>query len=205
MSMHNIHKTFRKAVVLIEVDIMPGDTITESCDAAIELATEHQLPVRFTFNGVEITATASDSTDDLIRKFRSDMEANRLAYLESPEGKQEAERLERYRADNNTKANQLVAELQDVLALQDEGALVAWIGRFADVSDYVGLDYNKQAVATALESAGYVRHQCVGDPEVKTDKTKFARWLIGQAIDNLRSGMGIHPIATKFAADYLLM
>lgn len=190
----------KKTPELIVADVSAGCEITKTCGAAIALAVEYQLPVQFDFNGVQITATATDEALTLVGKFHAELDARRVAYEASPEGKRRAEEQRQQQAERDGKATQLLAELPAALATEPD--TVSWIGRFAEVSDYIGLSYDKQAVAATLESAGYVRNDCVGDPAVKTNKTVFARWLVGQAIDNLRSGYGIHPVAIRFAADY---
>lgn len=190
----------KKTPELIVVDPSAGCEIAKACTEAIALAVRHQLPVQFDFNGVQITATVTDEVQALVSKFHAELDARKVAYEASPEGKRRAEELQQQQALRDGKATQLLAELPAALATEPDTVL--WIGRFAEVSDYIGLSYDKQAVAETLESAGYVRNDCVGNPSVKTDKTVFARWLVGQAIDNLRSGFGIHQVAIKFAADY---
>jgi hypothetical protein len=84
-----------------------------------------------------------------------------------------------------------------------EAELVSWVGAFADYSDDTRIVYDKQKVIDTLQGYGYVAGEHVGDPAVKTDKTVFAKWLIGQALDGLTCSVGaIHGIAEKFAKDY---
>lgn len=190
----------KKTAELIRVEAYPGCEITRTCASAIAMAAEHKLPVQFDFNGVLIKATASDEVEGLVSKWRAELDAKAAEYKASPEGQRRAEEDRQRQAEREATANQLIADLPT--ALTSEATTVAWVGKFAEVSDYIGLTDDKQAVAAAFESAGYIRNDCVGNPAVKTNKTVFARWLVGQAIDHLQKGMGIHQVAVRFAAEY---
>lgn len=72
----------------------------------------------------------------------------------------------------------------------------------------ITLDYAliRYLPATKLEVAGYEDNAEVGKSprEIQADKSMMARYIVGQAINNLRIDMPIHPIASKFASDYAI-
>lgn len=88
--------------------------------------------------------------------------------------------------------------------MYNEAELVKWIGRFAEFNVYVDLHFDEAALAVKLESAGYFENAEVGrsPDEIKSDKSMLARYLVGQAISNLRKGNPIQPVATVFTAAY---
>lgn len=96
----------------------------------------------------------------------------------------------------------LMSQLDSVK--NNEADLVNWIGEFAEHNEYVGLDFDAIALAVRLENAGYIENAEVGrlPNDFKFDKSMLARYLVGQAITNLRKGKPIRPVAAVFAAAY---
>ena len=60
------------------------------------------------------------------------------------------------------------------------------------------------ALARTLEMSGWAQDDCVGmRPErISGDRSLMARYIMGQVIACLRSGMPPYPIVKKFVAEY---
>lgn len=184
----------------IKLDVMGGSHISKCIIEAIEIAKSTRKEVEFDFNGVNLKVT-KDSSAELVAKWWDDeIDRQRQEYLASPAYKELCAKRESKRALDQAKIDELVDRLEN--GRMSEDALVAWVGEFAEINDDIGLNIHKDSVLKALTAAGYKRNECVGDENVKTVKTIFAKWLIGQAIDNLENGMPIHPIASNFAKTY---
>lgn len=190
----------RETAHTIKLDVMCGSHVSKCITEAIELAKSTRKEVEFDFNGVNLKVT-KDSSAELVAKWWDDeMERQRQEYRASKEYKDMCSARESKRALDQAKIDEMVERLEKIRMSEDD--LVAWVGKFADINDDIGLNIHSRTVVKALTDAGYRRNECVGFEEVKTVKTVFAKWLIGQAIDNLENGMPIHPIASNFAKTY---
>lgn len=182
-----------------------GSHIKVACTAAIQVATKEKVEVSFNFNGVEIVAVEGDSPEKLEALFKNELDRQAREWQESEAGK-------KYAADQRLKLEKLQSSIDELLAEFDtvsgvQSKLVDWVGRFSELNDHTGLNFDNHALSEKLQAAGYEENAEVGkDSEsILADKAKMARYIIGQAINNLRSGMPIHPICSKFAADYAKM
>jgi hypothetical protein len=84
-------------------------------------------------------------------------------------------------------------------------ATINWIQEYADVADNINLNYRGKEVLKALTSAGFKTNEFAGDKFVKGDKEVMGRYILGQVIDNLQSGMPPHPMVSHLAKHYLAM
>jgi hypothetical protein len=69
----------------------------------------------------------------------------------------------------------------------------------------MNLNHRGAEVLSALKQAGYKANEYSGAAFVKGDKEILGRYILGQVVDNLSSGMPPHPVASTFAAQYLAM
>lgn len=187
-----------KTAAFIRVDGYPGAHISNVAAEAQQLAVTNNVPVRFEFNGVPIEVVAGEDAQAVVKRYQDETERSATEWRASDAGKQDAAKEAMHQAENQAKADEMLAELTAALASID--GTVAWVGEFSLISDQ-GAVYSKVDVIRQLEAAGYARNAFVGDPAVKTERNAFAQWVIGQVLDGLYHG-GIHPIASKFAADY---
>lgn len=106
-------------------------------------------------------------------------------------------------AQDQGQIDQLIRKLPDAIQ-EGQDAIVAWIGQFAEYNDNDNLIYDKAAIASSLEQAGY--RAVDKNPETVPENPKeLAQFIIGRAISNLRRGMPIHPAATHLARNYKKM
>lgn len=188
---------------LIHYEPSPGEHLDDAIQTALALAAEHDLPVRFTFNDAEATVTKDTRPVEVLASFDRQWSAQREAYKTSPEGRAAAERQTAEVARSQARHDALMGNLP--VAVQDEALLVQWLADYAGPADdnrVLGHDY--ELVAAMLVSAGYARADAVGLPrEEYENPAVLARWLIGQALDQLRGGMPPHPgMMERFAEDY---
>jgi hypothetical protein len=94
----------------------------------------------------------------------------------------------------------LLTKLDSLVSNEDN--LVEWLGLFSYLNDNSNIKYDKELLISKIEKQGYKSNDCVGNDFVKNDKHICAKWLIGQALDNLHSGRNIHSICQIFADDY---
>lgn len=104
-------------------------------------------------------------------------------------------------ASRHEVAKDLVARLP--ACTHSESELVAWVGQLADLQWEMSFD--QESVATQFEAVGYRRNDLVTVDGPLTSAIEMARWIIGQAIDQLRRGYGVPPVLSAHAAMYAAM
>lgn len=184
----------------INLDVMWGATLDDTVNSALTMVKRTNRNVCFNFNGVEMMVTKNNTNDELIREFHNKVAIKQEKYLNSTQykidTKQRVDKVQKLQ----THIDKLLSELKSLTV--NKSNIIKWIGEFAAINDDVDLIYDKNEIVSFLKEAGYKRNDEVGNAAVHTNSTIYAKWLIGQAIDNLESGMPIHPIATKFCKDY---
>jgi hypothetical protein len=180
-----------------------GSHILAVCRAAAQMVAELQVEVAFDFNGITLVAIKGGSAEQLAAQFTADSNRRARDWQASAEGQQQAAKQQQERTQLQFKVDELLAVFDTVVGVQS--TLVDWLGQFSELNDYMGLVFDKSALVAKLEAAGYAENAEVGKGSPKeflTDKAKMARYIVGQAINNLRSGMPVHPICSRFAAEY---
>lgn len=178
---------------------MPGQHIN---NFAAELAREAAKHGAATgkFNDIELVASASSTADDLIAQWDQKMQDARIAYQNSPEGKAHAAAREaRINAAQETH-DRLVRDL-GTLDFNDDVAVLDWICAIQDSTDHVSVVVNKAAILSAFEAAGFEPGANVGDAFKPDDRENVFRYIVGQALDCLKS-VAIHGIVHKFVDDW---
>lgn len=195
-----IRRKSNLGTLYVEAEI--GCDIHSVCVEAIQLAVRNKMKVEFQFNGVDIIVTENDTPDDVVAEFLNELDRRANIWKESEAGKQ-------YAKEQAQKLDILQHAVDEMLYVFDEistdtGKLIAWVGRVAELNDHIGLKFDKLELAKKMEALGYVENEEVGtrSVDIQQSKLRMARYIIGQAINNLKSGMPIHPMCSKFATDY---
>lgn len=169
----------------------------ELCAAAIERGTD----AIGTFNGVTLTASPTDGWQDVAARYNREQEERSAAYRASPEGQAAAARSERERADLQGEHDTLVGLLPR-LDFGDRVAVLDWLCALQPASDRIGVKVDRAAIVAAFEAKGFKTGvNCAADYRPDDPDNSF-RWLVGQALDFLQHGYGIHAILLKFAAEW---
>jgi len=162
---------------------------------AIGLAKDQNAPVKFDFNGVDLTAKPDAKSGDIQADFTKQLDAKREAYRSSPEGIAAAEKRTQEIAETQGKVDELIKTLPDVLKSDDvnapNGKVVDWVSKFCDLNDDVGVKMTpdqRQEMVKQFEAAGWKADARVGDPAASTDAKAFAQWGVGQAVSQLKDG-----------------
>lgn len=185
----------------IEYHPLGGVHIRSAIREALQLARRYNRPVRFRFNGRRMTASNRLSARHIERQWEHATAAASLAYRRSPEHAAETARSIADITAKQATVTALVAVLPTVTTLD---GMMAWLHGFTDPADRVGVKYDQIAVAAQLEKMGFVDGEGVGDGTPATSE-KMGRWIVSQAINCLRHGIGPHPVTLRFVQDYLAL
>lgn len=170
------------------------------------------------FNGVNLLIGINDTPERIARLYDNICTHRSQRYRESEAGKafarEQSERLTKMQDSLTT----CIKMLPGLLNLKDEGLpngrtslVMGWLNGFIECSDHIELDWDKAAdckggkewVAILLESAGFREGELCGLPKDEYEKPEtLGRWVIGQVINCLRTGMPPHPIGRKFIQEY---
>lgn len=179
----------------------PGTSIAVACQTAISRAKLTHENAQFTFNGIKLIATPNSIPKKLEAEFMAKLKARADAYQKSPEGiaakkKRAAEIIQKQHS-----IDKALTSLKSVIG--DPDKLMHWIKSFADNSDDIDVKFSKSMLADELEAAGYINNEHVGQkPKWFSTRERMSRYIIGQAISCLRSGLPPHPITASLVKDY---
>lgn len=183
------------------LETFAGERLFDVCDRAVVRADQRRSPVRIAFNGVAVIVQPGRHASSVEIEVHRLMDANAAAYRASPAGRKATAdaqaRLDSCQHEHDTLTSMPIATLS-------EAALMDWLARYTDAADHIGVKgRDTAAVADALEAAGYKPGDACGLPEADyLNPRTMARYVVGQAIDCLRSGMGPHPVTHKFIDEY---
>lgn len=181
-----------------------GENFDYSAKEAIRLAAANDATVQFSFNGVSLKAEATTDPADLKKAFFKAMEDESKAYANSPQAKADAAREAAEVKNTQATLDKLASSLDGALA----GGLtetIKWVKDYANNADDNRVNNHRQEVLGKLKAAGFKANEYTGDKFVKGNKEILGRYILGQVVSNMEGGMPPHPIASKFAQDYLDM
>jgi hypothetical protein len=96
-----------------------------------------------------------------------------------------------------------VATLPEILKNGNMGNLMDWLESFTLPADDIAVKINHGYIAGLMEGAGYVENDGVGNsPEWFSNQERMGRYIVGQAIACLKSGMPPHGITLSFVAKW---
>lgn len=171
------------------------------------------------FNGVNLFIGIADNPGKIARLYSAICKDRSESWRATEAGR----KYEREQAANLAAMQEnltvCIKMLPGLLAIEDSDTpkgktalILGWLNALVECSDHVGLDWDKAAdlrgggqewICVLLESDGFRQGELCGLPQEEYEKPEtLGRWIIGQAIDNLRHGLSPHPIARKFIQQY---
>ena len=168
------------------------------------MAMNQKAKVKFSFNGIELEATPESSPPALENEWSAKQEQAAKEYRESPKGiaaaKKRTEEIIRKQRSLNTSLD----ALSDIIA--DHDKLMIWLKGVAEDADDIGVQFSKDRLAAQLEAAGFVENEHVGEkPGWFNSRPRMAHYIVGQALNCLRRGMGPHPVTGSFVDRYFTL
>lgn len=208
-------KDGNKLIKEVKVKVGASSSIDTAARAAVRLSAALQsAPVTFDFNGAKVAATSSDKPEDVVARWREDMEENsrryeaeRKAYFETPEGKAEIAAKNEAKKQEEAKLNRGWQVLSSLTEKDDDKVMEA-IGLMADGYDNTTLakpvpfdEVGKKLRALGYLPIGQIPQQVrdlANDDDGKTDghKAAIAACVAGNYMNYA------HPIAGHFAKQY---
>lgn len=180
---------------------MAGEDIGHAAKQMVALAKKTKDAVEAKFNDIKLTANADTNANDIVAHYGEESKRRGEAYRNSPEGKKAAREAEERRVALQQKHDALMQQLP-TLNFADDVAVLDWLCELQDPSDHTGVVKQNDAVIAAFAAHGYQPSVNTGKGFNENDRDNFARYLIGQALSNLREVGAIHHIIHQFTADW---
>jgi len=181
---------------------MTGETIAVTAEKMVSFAGGTGDAVVANFNDVELTVNPDDDPQAIVDYYNDELGRRAEAYRNSPEGKRAAAEAEERKQQLQRQMDEAMNEL-DSLDFSDLNAVIAWLGKACDPSDHIGGVVPHEQIVDTFRENGYVPNANCGTDFNGEDEENFARWLIGQALEGLKTEIhAIRQIFHKFADDW---
>ncbi len=177
-----------------------GTSIEEAAQEMVALAREKRATVTARFNDIALSASAGATAASIADYYRTECALRAAAYRRSPEGKRAAAELEEKKRQAQATVDQLTVALPN-LDFDDLDAVLCWLEELRGPSDWSGVIVPESVVST-FRAHRFEPNVNIGADFDGNDRENYARYLIGQALDNLISVGAIHHIIHHFAADW---
>lgn len=201
-TIHITHSENNSATIFVEA--LPGRNLNNVLSECIDLAHRTGHKVKFSFNGVDTEVCGADKVLEKREWVLATMRANADKYWSSPEGVAQKEKSRKELEALQAKVDSMLQDFFIARCHQD--TLVAWCGKFAEINDHIGLNFDKKALAASISSIEYIKlHEKYTKEEVRASKSKFANWIVGECVYCLEDDMPIHPVISRFAKEYALV
>jgi hypothetical protein len=197
-----------------------GTHIGNACKEAIDLAIESDSPVVFTFNDIEIKAYETSTVEELCQKYSYETKVRAEAWHRTQEYKDQQDKRNLEVAEKSWQVLELFKKLDLIIekcfiakVMKDRGItltlersqeeLLNWMELFVPLADDIAIEFDKELLISKLNKAGFFENEEVGrNPDWFDTRDKMARYIIGQVIGCLKSGMPPHPMTVSFIEKY---
>jgi len=180
-----------------KLEWMGGTDVNDAAQELIDAVAGGAEAAEGKFNDVLLRAVEGTTVAQIVAAYHEGLDAQAKAYAESPKGIAEKARQAAYQIELQKLADRLMAELPS-LDFSNDVALLDWLHRLQDPSDYSGIRFDKEAVVKAFNDHGYVASANIGDDFNEDDRENYARYLVGQALSCLKSMGAIHQVFGTF-------
>ncbi len=186
----------------VSYDVPPGETIARACDTAVSIAKHGKCSVKFDFNGIPVKATPTSTPRLLQDGWNEECNRRSDAYAASPEGKRAKAEMDAKIDAAQNECNRLSITLGTAVK-GGVGSVIEWLNSYVKAADWIGVDSHRNSVTRTLLDAGYKDGEHVGKPpEWFNTKKRMGRYIIGQALNCMVSGMPPHPVTLSFIEKY---
>lgn len=155
------------------------------------------------FNEVELVVAPGATQAAVKAEWHAELQRRSDAYRASPEGRAAAAKRVADVAAQQRDTDALIEEMRSTLNAEDIPGLIRWFDKLTDAADDVGVRSPSSEILTWFADRGYEPGVNTGSEYRPDDRENTARYLIGQALDGVRTCGVPHPIFHKFAAEWL--
>lgn len=187
---------------VVTVEARAGQRIQDFARDIVMAATRSGLGAKGKFNDIELSVPAGTDNNEaiaikLVEQYKRKMDDAREAYRTSPEGVAAAARDAEDIRQKQATIDGLMRDL-DTLDFTDVEAVLKWCVDFQDPSDRIGTQRDSARILQVFADNGYVPGMNVGKAFDGNSMDNFAKYLVGQALDGVRSIGAVHQVIHSF-------
>lgn len=208
--MDSLVEIVEKPEGVYEQHLLPGTHISDAASEACARADATGADVFFCFNGIPLLVRAGALSENVADAWEVERSKREKLFKESPGY---AEWKSWRDSDRSVKRRLLTREIVDLVEgridMKDRGQVIDFFVRIQDATDTVGVaeDVDVELIVRKLRLAGYDAGACTVDSENgevfdADDPDLYARWLVGQCLDNLMQMRAVHHVVHKFAKEW---
>jgi len=184
-------------------DPLCGTHIERAINKVIDMVnrSKSKKAIMLSFNGTKIKVSHKKHPKALAKFYDNECKRHSAEYRNSPEGKQADHEAEERKLRLQNEADKALSELNS-LDFSNLKAVIGWFEQIQDASDHVGVDVKPTHIVNEFLQRGFKPGVNCGKDFNGDDEENFARYIIGQALDNLIHVGAIHHMIGKFAEDW---
>lgn len=176
-----------------------GEFLDTVCENMVKEAKRVNDFVFCDFNGIQVIATPTSNSYDLMKEYKRKMERLNEAYQNSPEGLAAKKRSEDEVARMQEELNQLVPRLFNAGSIEETLAILKEI---QPLTDRVGVKKPIGEIVKVFKDQGYVAGMNTNENFKIDDKENFAGYIIGQCLSMLENVGAIHSCVIRFINEW---
>lgn len=184
---------------IAEVHFLAGSHITQAAKQLVAAA--ESGPAFGHFNDIRLNAMPGATVESIVELFNDETVRRHGEYLKSPAGVAAADAREKGRSEAQAAHDGLMVRLR-TLDFSNDVAVLDWLCAMQEPSDHVGVILRRQTIVSAFESRGFVESANCGADYKPGNRENMYRYLVGQALNGIKSGPAIHPILHKFVGEW---
>lgn len=178
-----------------------GSHISECCREIIKEAEYYNTEIFIEFNGVKLIATKDSTEQKLVDYFNEEMNKREKEYKSSEEYQAKSLMDQSEILENQIILDNEIENLK-TLDFNNYEMVLDWFCKIQDVTDRVGVKFDKKSVIQIFENNGYFIGVNTGDNFNENDEGNFARYIVGQCLGFLDTVGAIHHVVHRFTQQW---
>lgn len=160
--------------------------IAETARNMVALADQKNVPIKTIFNKIELVAEPGTTVDKIVEDYKTKCTENAEARRNSPEGRRDVERnrIRTEHAQETIRIAMAELELLDFTNLLD---VINWFEKIRDITEWNKASIPAKSIVATFRANGFEPGVNCGAAHQKEHRENVARYIIGQALDNLES------------------
>lgn len=197
-----------------------GCDIEYAIASACQLSRNFQTTIQFDFNQVSFEVRPNHTEKQLDEWWISEIERSQLEWYKSTEGINRLAEISQKQVEIERLIGVVETLPKNDGTHKNSSTWLNWLYDFCILGENRYLNYDKQQLLQALEAGGWVSgHHVIkleGDvtdetintaceifqEKIKDSPQVYAEYIMGQAIESLKDGLGVNSICRKFIDEY---
>lgn len=183
-------------ITVSKINVFAGQTINYAAELMIAA-----IPSTCVFNDIELRADIGTTAGDIVAEYHRLHNERAKSWFKSQEGRAFSKEL-RQRTEQAQNSSNRYMSLLSIIDFSSLESVIEWLVGIARSIDRIDVSCDKQRIVDAFESHGFMSDVNCYDKFDAEDRENVARWIIGQALADLKRNNAPHPVLQQFAEDW---